>query len=148
MYLNLTFCAYGHFLTFSLVMDSCYTEEDDKGNTTLHWVQKIGRIFFHSMFVCLISFSYFAASCDEHMYPPIFLAVGIFILSQQIFDLVFHYFDYLIDWDNLPPLHLDKLRYNKELFMKQMRVLLLANILFGSFSVITIVMGFKFVNKN
>jgi len=146
--MNILLCSYGHFLTFCLVMDSCHTEEDDKKSTMYHWLNMIGRIFFHSMFICLLCCTYFARSCTEHIYPPIFMAVGIFIFSQQVFDITFHCLGYLVDWENLPHTHIDNLRFNKELFQKQMKVLLFANIVFGTLSIMTMAIGFKFVNMN
>ena len=100
------------------------------------------------MFLALIGCIYFATGCEDHLYPPIFLFCGCFILAQQLFDLVFYWNDYLIKWDDLPPMHITKLYYNKELFQKQSKVLFYSNLLFGSFAMITILVGFKFVNSN
>ena len=148
MYLNLVFCAYGHFLTFCLVQDSCYTSEDDKKNTCLHWLNTICRIFFHSMFVCLVGLCYYAKSCETDLYPPIFTAVGVFIFTQQVFDLGLHLLGYLIDLDSMPHTHIDKLRFNKKLFLSQMKALLVANILFGTLSILVMAMGRKFINAD
>ena len=147
-YLNLLFCSYGHFQTFCIVMDSCMTEQDDKQNSYMYWTNKIGRIFFHTLFIILLSFVYFARTCVDHLYPPIFLLLGVFIFSQQVFDLVLYWNNYMIDWDKLPPTHINGMWYNRKLFEEQTRVLFFANLLFGGFSLLTIWMGFTMMNKN
>ena len=48
----------------------------------------------------------------------------------------------------MPKKHINGLWYNAELFKKQTKVLFLTNILFGTFSCITIGVGFKFMNAN
>ena len=82
IYLNLVFCAWGHFLTFCIVMDQCQTHSDDEKTTTAHRINRIGRIFFHLGFLTLIAFAYFANSCEEKLYPPAFLCIGLYILLQ------------------------------------------------------------------
>ena len=43
-------------------------------------------------------------------------------------------------------MHINGLWYNKALYQKQMKFLFYTNLLFGSFSIITIAVGFKFIN--
>ena len=43
-------------------------------------------------------------------------------------------------------MHINGLWYNKKLYQKQMKFLFYCNLLFGSFSIITIAVGFKFIN--
>jgi len=113
----------------------------------MNLVNKGGRIFFHCFFLTLLGLTYFATSCDRHLYPFVFTAVGFFIFSQQLFDLVFYWKDYLINWGRLPPTHVNRLWFNKELFKKQSKVLFLSNLLFGSFALITISVGASMMNK-
>ena len=65
-----------------------------------------------------------------------------------MFDLGLHLLGYLIDLDNMPHMHIDKLRFNKQLFQSQMKVLLGANILFGTLSIMVMAMGHKFINAH
>lgn len=145
-YLNLLFCSYGHFLTFEIVMDSCMTEQDRHGTTLMHYVNKIGRIFFHTFAFVLLCLFFLSHSCTDEMYPFTFVLVGFFILSQQLFDLVFYWSDYLIDWENLPPQHTNGLWFNKTLFREQQKILFYTNLVFGTMSVITMWVGYKYVN--
>ena len=82
VYLNLLFCSYGHFLTFCIVFDSCQTIQDDQRNTCMHIVNRYMRRFFHLFFVTLLCLVYFARSCYESLYPPVFCMLGIFICCQ------------------------------------------------------------------
>lgn len=148
IYVNLLLCSYGHFLTFCIVQDSCLSEQDHQGRSPIHVVNVAGRVFFHTFFVVLLCCVYFAGSCEEHLYPPVFLLCGLFIATQQIFDLTLYWVDYLIKWEELPPQHISKLYYNEELFHKQTRVLFWSNILFGAFAILTMIFGFTFVNSN
>jgi len=79
-------------------------------------VNKAGRVFFHSAFVVLLGCAYLARSCADKIYPEVFCFLGFYIMSQQIFDLALYRFDYLIDWKNIPPLHINRLYFNKDLF--------------------------------
>lgn len=147
VYLNLLFCAYGHFLTFCIVMDSCLHENEYAKDTCLHVVNRGGRFIFHTMFFVLLACVYFARTCEAHLYPVAFVFVGGYILSQQVFDFVFYWSNYLVDFHKMPPLDATRLYYNEALFKRQMKVLFISNIIFGSLSIITICVGFKFINK-
>mmetsp|Transcript_33167 Transcript_33167/g.39035 ORF Transcript_33167/g.39035 Transcript_33167/m.39035 type:complete len:110 (-) Transcript_33167:732-1061(-) len=91
VYLNLLFCAYGHFLTFCIVMDSCLSKQDNDQGHAANLLNKAGRIFFHLFFVGCLGLTYFARSCEDRLYPFAFCVVGIFILATQVFDLVFYW---------------------------------------------------------
>ena len=101
MYMNLLLCAYGHFLTFCVVMDSCVSDHDNTKATRT--ATRVGRIFFHSFFVILVCCVFAARSCDNHLYPVTFVLVGLYIFFHQVYDVCLYCFDYLIDWENIPP---------------------------------------------
>ena len=145
--LNLILCSHGHFPTFCIVMDSCLSDQDYQQTRGMNMVNKGGRIFFHCFFFTLLCLTYFATSCEEHLYPFVFCAVGFYILAAQIFDLVFYWNDYLIDWEKIPPTHINRLWFNKKLFKKQSKILFWSNLLFGTFAGITIIVGFTMMNK-
>ena len=48
----------------------------------------------------------------------------------------------------MPKGHINRIWFNKELFLAQTKVLFWTNILFGTFSIITIAVGIKFMNAN
>ena len=148
IYVNLLLCSYGHFLTFCIVTDWCTTTPDDNKNNCAHVTNRVPRIFFHVFALVLLCCVWAARSCEENLYPFMFCFLGLFILSQQVFDLALYWNDYLIDFKEMPKVHINRLWYNEELFRKQTKVLFLANILFGTFSCITIGVGFKFMNAN
>ena len=129
-------------------MDSCLTAEHENEKNVMYYTNKIGRIFFHSLFLLLLCLTYYARSCTDSLYPPVFIGLGFFIFSQQVFDIALYYRDYLIDWERLPPKHLTGMFFNKELFREQMKILFYSNLLFGTFSLLTIWMGFTLINKN
>ena len=56
-------------------------------------------------------------------------------------------YDYMIDWDNLPMMTSDKLRFNRNLFEKQAKCLWFGNWLFGFISIVIVCFGFFVVNK-
>ena len=106
------------------------------------------RILFHLFALALLFCVFKARFCDEHLYPFVFCMLGAFILSQQVYDLCLYWFDYLIDLDNMPPTHYNRIWYNKELFKQQTKILFYTNILFGTFSMICIAVGFKYMNAD
>lgn len=148
IYVNLLLCSYGHFLTFCIVTDWCTTTNDDNRHDCKMIYNRIMRIIFHIfafvLLICVIG----ARSCKDHLYPFAFCLLGAFILSTQVFDLSLYWFNYLIDLENMPKGHINRLWYNAKLFKQQTKVLFLTNILFGTFSCITIGVGFKFMNAN
>lgn len=135
-------------MTFCIVTDWCTTSVDDDSRDWKFRCNRGIRISFH-LFAVALFFGVFAVrSCTEHLYPFAFCMLGAFILAQQIFDLAMYKQNYLIDLDNMPKGHVNRIWFNKELFLQQTKVLFWSNILFGAFSCITIGVGYKFVNNN
>ena len=89
VYILLSLSAYGHFLTFCLVMDSCLSRADNDQARKTNILNKGGRIGFHLFFVALCVGAYYTRNCNDRLYPKSFLCVGAFILATQVFDLVF-----------------------------------------------------------
>ena len=53
----------------------------------------------------------------------------------------------MIDFDNLPYMSQNKLRYNVELFKKQTQVLMIGNLVFGLISILTVAAGYFIINR-
>ena len=147
VYILLALGAYGHFLTFCLVMDSCLSRADNERRNMANVLNRVGRILFHLFFVGLFVGAYFTRDCNNRLYPKSFLFVGCYILALQLFDLIFYWRDYLIDWERQPPTHVNRLYYNKELFKKQTKILFITNLAFGTVSLIVIVVGSTIMNR-
>lgn len=113
VYILLALGAYGHFLTFCLVMDSCLSRADNERKDMANVLNRAGRITFHLGFIGLLVGAYFTRDCNNRLYPKSFIFVGCYILALQLFDLIFYRSDYLIDWEKCPPEHVNRLYYNK-----------------------------------
>lgn len=108
---------------------------------------KAFRIFMHLATLGLFISAFFMKDCDQAIYPKNFIAVTIIIITHQVYDVYLACNNYMIDFDNLPPTSTNRLRYNKELFQKQSKCLLWANLLFGCLSILTVAAGYFIVNK-
>ena len=53
----------------------------------------------------------------------------------------------MVDYENLPATSLNKLNFNKDLFQKQTKVLMIGNIIFGIFSILTVAAGYFIINR-
>ena len=147
IYILLALSAYGHFITFCLVMDSCLSRTDNEQSRKTNILNRAGRISFHLFFLAICVGAVFTRNCMDRLYPKSFLAVGVFILATQIFDLVFYWKDYLINWEKIPPMHVNRLYYNKDLFKQQTKVLFYTNLAFGSIAICIIVVGWTVMNQ-
>ena len=145
-YLILIFSQYSLFLVFSIVVDSCFTTANREGTSKLHYANKIYRAGMHIATWTLFALSFTIKPCDVHVYPLIFIGVVAIILTHQIFDLVMYKYDYMIDWNDLPPISPDKLDFNQELTKKQLSMLFKLNLLFGTISMATVAIGVFIIN--
>ena len=116
IYMNLLLCSYGHFLTFCIVTDWCTTSVDDKKKDCAYQCNRFSRIFFHLFALVLFFAVFLVRNCEETLYPFAFCWLGAFILAAQIFDLAMYSKDYLIDLENMPKSHVNRIWYNRELF--------------------------------
>lgn len=91
--------------------------------------------------------SFWMKDCEERIYPLNFITVTLIILTHQIYDLYLKRHNYLIEFDKLPPISKDKLRYNKPLFEAQTGCLFWSNLIFGAVSILTAATGFLILNR-
>ena len=149
IFIILVFTQYSMFLGFTIIMDSMIRPIDDAVSTevTLRMFNKIFRTCMHLVSWALFISSFWMDSCYGHIYPKNFIAVVCVILIHQLYDIILHYRGYMIDWDNLPPKSPNRLRYNKEMFLKQSKCFFIANLAFGTLSFLTVACGYFVVNR-
>ena len=115
MFLLLLFAQWAYFSTFSLVIDSCITKEDDENRfeDRVKTFNYVFRIIMTLWTLFLFVSMFFYNSCEERIYPWNFTAMIVMILTHQAYDLYLITQDYMIDWESLPPISSNKLRFNK-----------------------------------
>ena len=91
--------------------------------------------------------TFWMKDCHDSIYPFNFVAIVIIILAHQVYDIFLACNGYMIDWDNLPYMSQNKLQYNKELFQKQTKALLIGNLVFGVISILTVASGYFIINR-
>jgi len=91
--------------------------------------------------------TFFMKDCHIAIYPVNFITLVIIIFVHQIYDIYLACAKYLVDEDNLPEISKNKLKYNIPLFKKQTKFLLIANIVFGLFSALTVASGYFIINR-
>lgn len=152
-YLLITFVSYGSFLTFSVMIDSMLDEETAAQTNGIHLVNKFYRISMHIGAIVLVAQSYFINGCREEIYPHSFLWVAIYTLVNAAFTHYLHIVhtrhpeDFLFNPDKLPPMSINNLRYNKELFKKQMDWLWIFTLIFAIVSTVLISLG-AYISSN
>ena len=101
----------------------------------------------HLISLGLFISTFFMKDCHESIYPVNFITLVIIIWIHQFYDIYLACNNYMVDYDNLPPISWNKLKFNKELFQKQTRFLLYANIFFGLLSILTVASGYFIINR-
>ena len=101
----------------------------------------------HLTTLALFISTFFMKDCFESIYPVNFVALVSIILIHQGYDIYLAVHGYMVDYENLPPMKKNKLKFNKELFQKQTKFLLIANIFFGVLSMLTVASGYFIINK-
>ena len=101
----------------------------------------------HSISFALFISTFFMKSCHEAIYPLNFVTLVLIILIHQGYDIYLATCKYMVDYDTLPPISDNKMKYNRELFTKQTCFLLGGNIVFGIFSIMTVACGYFIINK-
>ena len=151
LFLILLFTQYSMFMAFCIVIDSCITEADDHNTSwktdKLKCFNKVFRYICHLTTFGLFVSTFFMKNCNTSIYPANFVAVVILILAHQVYDVYLSCNGYLIDWANLPFVSSNRLRYNEVLFKKQSKCLLIANLVFGIISILTVASGYFIMNK-
>ena len=100
----------------------------------------------------------FNVDCFLHTSPEIvslpsqnsyfnFVLVVFVVLTHQMYDIYLYCIGYLVDWEHIPPISKDRLRFNKKLFERQTSALLKGNIVFGVLSILTVAAGYFIINK-
>ena len=116
-------------------------------DSKLRTFNKIFRIVMHTATIALLLSTIWMKPCDEAIYPRNFVCVTIIILCHQVYDMFLKYNDYMIDWKNLPLKSANQLYFNKPLFEKQSKFLLIGNLVFGVISILTVASGYFILNR-
>ena len=96
----------------------------------------------HSISFALFLSTFWIPSCYEAIYPVNFMFLVMIILLHQAYDIYLALNDYMVDYNRLPPMARNKLKYNKELFKSQTKVLMIGNFVFGFLSILTVATGY------
>ena len=149
LFIILVFTQWSYFLTFSLVIDSMITEEDDRNLTSdkLKTFNLVFRLIMHLMSFGLFISIFFVENCYSPVYPVNFVCLVGLIFVHQVYDIYLIRHNYMIDWEELPPMTRNKLRYNVDLFKSQAKFLMFGNIIFGTVSVAIVCFGFFVINR-
>jgi len=149
IFVILLFTQYSLFLTFNIVVDSMIspTQMETYRDSKLRTFNKIFRIVMHTATIALLLSTIWMKPCDEAIYPRNFVCVTIIILCHQVYDMFLKYNDYMIDWKNLPLMSANQLYFNKPLFEKQSKFLLIGNLVFGVISILTVASGYFILNR-
>ena len=149
IFVILLFTQYSLFLTFNIVVDSMIspTQMETYRDSKLRTFNKIFRIVMHTATIALLLSTIWMKPCDEAIYPRNFVCVTIIILCHQVYDMFLKYNDYMIDWKNLPLKSANQLYFNKPLFEKQSKFLLIGNLVFGVISILTVASGYFILNR-
>ena len=116
---------------------------DSKLRTVNLWFRRCMHVGSFGLFVS----TFFMKNCHSAIYPANFIAVTLIILLHQVFDIYLYCNDYMIDWENLPFISKNRLRYNPELFKKQAKALMIGNLVFGVISALTVASGYFIINR-
>ena len=147
-YLILIWTSYSLFLTFSITLDSCQTKAQlDNKNGCIRSFNWIYRVLMHLVTFLLLLGTLTIKPCDDELYPHMFIGVVATILIHQAVDIFLWTQGYLVDWENLPGISPNKIRFNRPLFEKQMKFLFVGNLIFGTVSMVTVYMGYHIMNE-
>ena len=142
----MAFAHYVNFLTFSLVVDSCQTEELDKKRSRGRMCNTAFRLLMHCSeiaFVCIAIWG--PHGCEEVLYPWPFLALIWTIVAHVMYDMFLYKKNYFVKLHKMPMMSENQMRFNKELFEKQTKCLLIINIIFGVLSTFIVVNSYLFI---
>lgn len=96
----------------------------------------------HLTTAALLVSTFWMENCHDAIYPVNFMFLVMVILLHQGYDIYLARNDYMVDYEKLPPMKRNKLKYNKELFQHQTKVLMIGNIAFGVLSMLTVATGY------
>lgn len=84
-------------------------------------------------------------NCKETLYPWPFLTLMYAIVVHQLYDFFLYSRNYLVKVEKLPAPDITNMRYNKDLFEKQTKCLLIINVLFGLISILVVVFSYCYI---
>jgi len=113
----------------------------------LRCFNKVFRVVMHTATFALFLSTFFMKDCYSEIYPKNFVAVVIIILIHQAYDIFLFCNDYMIDWKDLPFMSRNKMMFNKELFQRQSKCLMIGNLVFGCISILTVAAGYFIMNR-
>ena len=96
----------------------------------------------HLTTAALLISTFWMTNCWDAIYPVNFMFLVMVILLHQGYDIHLARHGYMVDYENLPPMKRNKLKYNKDLFQHQTKVLMIGNISFGVLSMLTVATGY------
>ena len=141
---------YTFFLTFSIVIDAMIpAEKKENGeHDSLRKFNRYFRITVHMITLTLLFSIFVHHTCDKRVYPANFMMLIMLLLTHHIYDIYLKYHGFMINWNSLPAMPYDnKLRFNQDLFRKQVKCLFFGNLLFGTLSALIIIFGFFIINR-
>ena len=148
IFLLLAFAHYVNFLTFTLVVDSCQTKKMDEKVTCARVVNTAFRIFMRMAQLAFIAFAIWGPqTCTDKLYPWTFMCLIATIVVHNLYDFFLFKENYFVDLDKMPPPSENRLRFNKDLFLLQTKLLFAINIVFGVVSILVIVFSFAFIQN-
>ena len=149
LFIILLFTQYSLFITFCIVIDSMITKKQDE--TRLKSKQRCFNYIFrwcmHGASLGLFISTFFMKDCHEAIYPVNFITLVIIIWIHQFYDIYLACHDYMVDYENLPPMSWNKLKFNTELFKAQTKFLFYGNLFFGLLSMFTVASGYFIINR-
>ena len=114
--------SYSSFLTYAVVIDSMQDEATAARTDGIHWWNRAFRYAMHTMMFLIFIYSLNMKSCSDRLVPIEFNFLAIFVFINAAFMLYLHFVHantpekFLFNPAELPPMSLNKLRYNYDLF--------------------------------
>jgi hypothetical protein len=146
-FLILMCVTYGLFLTFSVMVDSMQDDDTAARTDGIHLLNKIHRAIMHIWFLVLFVRGQFIEGCYPVLFPVIFKQIGLFSLFNAVYFLFLYGVwtwkreNFLFNPFTLPPTSINNLRYNRELFAKQMQTYFKLILIFTTLSAGLVWMG-------
>lgn len=135
------------FCTLLIVMDNNITDKEYYALTPGAISRRAIRWIINILCAVLLWLNFRMHNCTEDKsYPHSFLWLLGVIVVQQIYDLALYFYNYGVDVDNMKEDRRHPIRFNKDIFLKQTKVLFYANIIFGLLALLTMVLGLVIVN--
>jgi len=130
------------FCTFLIVIRGCTTDEE----LANRWkgpnlCTSLFKSLIHVLFAVGLVSVFFMPSCDKSVYPWNFMYLSVLILSIQLFCFYLWRSTYNLNYATMPKISWNRLKYNKFLTMRQLKVLQITFFVFGFLTLFLVVMG-------